>query len=139
MKDTTHSHTRIWLHLVWTTAHRAKLLTEGFWEWALQAVPASLDEDGYLLKAVGGTDDHVHVLVRIRPDVKVSDVVSRLKGGWTFFMRRQGAGPEFKWQDEYGAFSVSPDKVEEVERYVRNQVERHASGEVVADLEPAAG
>ena len=28
MKETVHSKTQIWLHLVWTTAHRAKLLTD---------------------------------------------------------------------------------------------------------------
>ena len=136
MKETVHSKTQIWLHLVWTTAHRAKLLTEAFWEWALQAVPASLDEEGYALRAVGGTADHVHVLARIRPDVKVSAVVSRLKGGWTFFMRRQGVGAEFKWQAGYGAFSVSPDGVEAVERYIRNQEERHGEGKVDEGLEP---
>jgi hypothetical protein len=35
-------------------------------------------------------------------------------------------GVEFKWQEGYGAFSVSPSQVEIVVNYIRNQALHHA-------------
>jgi putative transposase len=35
-------------------------------------------------------------------------------------------GVDFKWQEGYGAFSVSPSHVEAVVTYIRNQVKQHA-------------
>ncbi len=34
-------------------------------------------------------------------------------------------GVDFKWQEGYGAFSVSPSQVEVVEKYIRHQAEHH--------------
>jgi hypothetical protein len=44
----------------------------------------------------------------------------KFKGGTSVWL-----GPQFSWQDGYGAFSVSPSQVPVVKAYVLNQEEHH--------------
>jgi hypothetical protein len=47
-----------------------------------------------------------------------------------------GAASPFRWQRGYGAFSVSPNDVPVVERYVREQRHHHALRAIEPSLEP---
>lgn len=75
---------------------------------------------------MGGMPDHVHLLVRWRPDESISDLLREVKSrssGWI-----HDTFPEFgsfAWQDGYSAFSVSASQVEAVERYIANQHIHH--------------
>ena len=44
--------------------------------------------------ALGGTEDHVHLLLRVPPTVDVSSLVKRLKGGFVAFDQSAGALPD---------------------------------------------
>jgi hypothetical protein len=53
-------------------------------------------------------------------------IVEEVKKGSSKWMKSEGSGnADFHWQAGYAAFSVSPSKVEEVQRYIENQPERH--------------
>jgi REP element-mobilizing transposase RayT len=86
--------------------------------------------------AVGGIADHVHVLVRISPVISPSELVRQLKGVSSHLVNTK-LDPEsaFKWQGGYGAFSVSPNHVEKVRRYVENQARHHAENSVIQNWE----
>jgi len=79
--------------------------------------------DGIALE-INGTNDHVHVLVKLRPTISVSEFLSKLKSGSSGWAKRQTAG-RFGWQARFGAFTVSESQVERVRRYIRNQEEHH--------------
>jgi REP-associated tyrosine transposase len=79
-----------------------------------------------VLTEIGGTADHVHLLVSFGRDISVSDMVRDVKAvssQWVHgkFPTRQA----FAWQAGYGAFSVSQSDIEAVRAYIRNQVEHH--------------
>jgi REP-associated tyrosine transposase len=75
---------------------------------------------------IGGTDDHVHLLVTLHQNIGLADFMRELKAassGWvnaTF----PDAG-EFRWQRGYGAFTVSHSAVDSVKLYIANQEEHH--------------
>ena len=73
---------------------------------------------------VNGTDDHVHLRVRIKPEISVSAFMSKLKSGSSGWAKRQTSG-RFAWQARFGGFTVSESQVERVRRYIRNQEEHH--------------
>jgi REP element-mobilizing transposase RayT len=75
---------------------------------------------------VGGTPDHVHILLKTPPKIALSKAVQLIKGGSSKWIHEAlPALHEFAWQDGFGAFSVSKSKVPEVERYIENQFEHH--------------
>jgi REP element-mobilizing transposase RayT len=73
--------------------------------------------------AIGGTENHVHVLFALTPKVALAKAVQLLKANSSKWMGEQGI--DFAWQEGYGAFSVSSSNLESVTRYIRNQEAHH--------------
>jgi REP element-mobilizing transposase RayT len=73
--------------------------------------------------AVGGTQDHVHLLFHLPPSLALAKAVLLLKSNSSKWMGEQGR--EFSWQEGYGAFSVSSSNLNAVMRYIHNQEAHH--------------
>ena len=76
--------------------------------------------------AIGGTTNHVHLLLSLPPTVSCSKAMQLIKGGSSKFMHQNY--PEsvaFEWQEGFGAFSVSASDVERVKAYIDKQEEHH--------------
>jgi REP element-mobilizing transposase RayT len=73
---------------------------------------------------INGVSDHVHLLVKLRPTISVSDFLSKLKSSSSGWAKRQTKG-RFAWQARYGAFTVSESQVDPVRAYIRNQENHH--------------
>ena len=75
---------------------------------------------------VGGYVDHVHILCLISKNIKPTEFISKIKSNSSRWIKKEGSNlTEFSWQRGYGAFSVSPDNVENVKSYIANQREHH--------------
>lgn len=74
--------------------------------------------------AIGGTENHVHMLLRLPPELPICDAVRTLKANSSRLMRE--SSQFFAWQDGYGAFTVSPSQVRRVKQYIANQAQHHA-------------
>ena len=73
---------------------------------------------------INGTNDHVHMLISLPPNVSTSDALRFIKAnssGWVSDKWNKA----FAWQLGYGAFSVSKSNVPEVLRYIANQEKHH--------------
>lgn len=80
-------------------------------------------EYGIHVDAIGGTSDHVHILMALPPRLAVANVVRVLKANSSKWMNEEGH--LFAWQQGYGVFSVSVSNVETVKRYIGRQEEHH--------------
>ncbi len=56
--------------------------------------------------AVGGTRNHIHVLIGLPAKISLSEAVQKLKANSSAGLGEHNVG--FEWQKGYGAFSVSP-------------------------------
>jgi putative transposase len=75
---------------------------------------------------LNGTEDHLHLLAKLRPDKAISDVLRDLKSNATGWMHDVFPSlRNFSWQRGYGAFTVSQSNVEELRGYIRRQKEHH--------------
>ena len=77
--------------------------------------------------AINNMPDHLHLLVGLRPDSSLSDLVREVKAGSSKFINanRWIAG-KFSWQEGFGAFSHSRSQLGVVIRYIENQQKHHA-------------
>jgi REP element-mobilizing transposase RayT len=129
------SHTlcRAIFHVVFSTKERRNLIPlEGISHtWAyIAGIGRNHDVRVY---AVGGTQNHVHALLEIRPDTCLSDAVRIVKTNSSRWLRTSVA--TFSWQEGYSAFSVSPPNVAAVANYIRNQEKHHAKRSFADELE----
>ena len=75
------------------------------------------------MPALGGTSNHIHLLIAVPAKRALSEVIRDLKANSSRWMSENG--PAFSWQQGFGAFSVSPSQVPAVKQYIRSQPEHH--------------
>jgi REP-associated tyrosine transposase len=73
--------------------------------------------------AVGGAENHVHMLIHLPPKLALAKAVLLLKSNSSKWTGEQGK--EFSWQEGYGVFSVSSSNFNQVIRYIENQAVHH--------------
>ncbi|MEJ2597721.1 MAG: IS200/IS605 family transposase [Anaerolineales bacterium] len=129
-------YTQLYLHCVWATWDRLPLITP----LNEQSIYASILSKGQGLKcnvlALGGTSDHIHLLVRFSTTITVANLVKEIKGASSHLVTHQvTAGEFFKWQGAYGAFTVSKNLVSVLKTYIEHQKQHHASNDLQPDWE----
>jgi hypothetical protein len=76
-------------------------------------------------QGIGGVADHVHLLVGLKPTHCLSDFMRELKKASSIWVAENGLNPEFRWQEGYGAFTVSASVRQAVQEYIAHQEEHH--------------
>jgi REP element-mobilizing transposase RayT len=120
------SYTNLIYHIVYSTKERQPLTTNDLQPRLDDYIGGIIRRRGGICLEIGGMNDHIHILVKLKPDKAVSDILRDLKAnstGWMHdvFPRMK----DFTWQKGYGAFTVSSSQVEKVRNYILNQEEHH--------------
>ncbi len=74
---------------------------------------------------IGGVEDHVHLLIGLKPVHQLSDLMREVKKSSSSWVHQTIDCPTFQWQEGYAAFSVSPPSCSAVAGYIANQREHH--------------
>ncbi len=79
------------------------------------------------LIVIGGISDHIHILLGIKPNIALSDLVRDIKANSSRFINeRKFVKGKFYWQDGFGAFSYSHSQLDTIIRYIENQEMHHS-------------
>jgi REP-associated tyrosine transposase len=120
------SFTNLIYHIVFSTKDRQPLITDAHQTRLYDYIGGTIRELGGILLAINGTEDHVHLLAKLRPDKALSDVLRDLKANASGWMHDVFPDlKDFSWQRGYGAFTVSQSNVEKVQDYIARQREHH--------------
>jgi REP element-mobilizing transposase RayT len=129
--------TQLYVHIVWATWDRLPLLLPDRQKAAFACIQAECAELRAEVIALGGIEDHVHLLVRLPTTVSVATLVKQAKGASSHLLTHLIPGSEgFKWQGGYGAFTLALHDVPATRDYVRGQAQHHSDGSVLAEYEP---
>jgi putative transposase len=110
------------VHCVFSTKERLPLIPEPEKLWAMMRTVAT--QARINVQAIGGTSNHVHILLVVPSTRTLADVMRELKANSSHRMHQRW--PKFAWQDGYGAISVSPTAIKAVTQYIERQPEHHA-------------
>jgi len=89
------------------------------------------DIDCYI-KEFGAWREHVHLLVRTRPTVQLSEVYRQLKGFSSYSWRKSYPDKPFQWADGTYSLTVAPYNCEPLREYIRNQPRHHRDKNTVS-------
>ena len=80
--------------------------------------------------------DHVHLLVRLPPTIRLSEFIGQVKGATSHRVNEE-IKPEFKLrrQEGYGVLTLRKEETDRVAGYIDRQEEHHASGRLSTVLE----
>ena len=122
-----HSYVHCLVHCVFSTKERRATITPELRDRLWTFLGGAARANGLIALAVGGTEDHVHILLNVPATISLATAVQRLKGGSSKWVH--DAFPQhrrFAWQEGYGAFSIGVSGIAATKRYVENQAKHHA-------------
>jgi len=121
-----HTFTQLLYHVVFGTRNREALIGPGLRDDLYPYMAGIVRNERGSLLAIGGMPDHLHLLVRLKPAVSLSDLLCSVKANSSRWVHERPDPPQgFAWQEGYGAFTVSESSAGSVCRYIQNQEEHH--------------
>ncbi len=116
------------VQVVFAVAGRTGLIPSHRQEELNKYVAGIIANKGQKVLAVNGMPDHLHILVGLRPEMALADLVRDIKSNSSRFINEQRWLPgRFAWQRGYGAFSYSASHLAQVVRYILDQQRHHAT------------
>jgi REP element-mobilizing transposase RayT len=119
------THLSLHYHIVFSTKERRAIIGDE-WRGRLHGfLGGSIKTLDGVAEAVGGTRDHIHLLIGLRATHRLADVVKDIKTASSRWIHTEIGSKLFAWQTGYGAFTVSVSGIEKVKNYILNQEEHH--------------
>ena len=119
-------YSKILIHLVWTTKKRAPILTYETRLNVQKHIIYNAVKKKIFIEVINGHLDHIHCLISLGNDQKLSEVVRLIKGESSHWINKQNLiHGKFAWQEEFYAMSVSESNRFKVIRYIKNQDKHH--------------
>ncbi len=116
-----HAYSRNYVHIVFSTKERRDWIRDPRSMWSLLA--DQIRKYGVNVLDIGGTRNHVHIVVDVPPKISVATIVRAAKAATSRTINDDGH--LFAWQKGYANFSVSASKLDRVREYVRRQEAHH--------------
>ena len=118
-----HTYSANYFHCIFSTKDRANLISDDLRPRLWAYIEGTAKNLGIIPVAIGGTANHAHLLLELKPKITLAEAVQKLKANSSRWMGEHGVS--FEWQRGYAALTVSPSYVRSVRSYVLNQEEHH--------------
>ncbi|WP_445635777.1 IS200/IS605 family transposase [Nostoc sp. DSM 114161] len=127
---------RLYYHLIWATKERQPLITREREILLYGYIIGKANSLGSIIHAVGGIENHIHLVTSIPPKISISDFVQNIKGSSAYHLNHLSSSQDlFGWQRGYGVFSLGSKQLQQAVVYVQNQKAHHSNGTAISFLE----
>ena len=119
------THLSLHFHIVFSTKNRIPLIVKE-WRANLHAYLGGIVKgiNGVPL-AVGGVEDHAHLLIGLKATHRLDYVVRDIKADSSGWVHEDVGQRKFEWQQGYLGLTVTPSQIERVKKYILNQEKHH--------------
>ncbi len=120
------TYTQLHIQIVFAVKYRKHQINQ-LWKTELyKYISGIIEHQQHKILCINGMPDHIHILIGLRPNKALSDLVRDIKRSSSLWINEnhkvQG---RFEWQEGFGAFSYSKSHVPNVIKYIENQEEHH--------------
>jgi REP element-mobilizing transposase RayT len=120
------TYTQIYIHVVFAVEGRQNLIVSEHNDELQKYITGIVTAQKHKLIAINNMPDHLHLIVGLRPDAALSDLVRAVKAGSSKFINeKRWVMGRFSWQEGFGAFSHARSQLDTVIRYIQNQQQHH--------------
>ncbi len=125
-KKMANTYSQLYIQIVFAVKGRQNLISSKWKDEIYKYITGIITNQKQKLIAINGMPDHIHILVGIKPDISLSDLVRDIKSNSTKFINEQKwINGKFEWQTGFGAFSYSHSQLNNVIKYIQNQEQHH--------------
>jgi putative transposase len=120
------TYSSLYIQIVFAVKNREKLLHSSWRENIFKYMSGIINAKGHKAYIINGVEDHVHILMSIKPGTSISELVRDIKNNSTNYIKdHKWTRFQFSWQEGFGAFSYSQKDVDKVYKYIQNQEAHH--------------
>jgi len=131
-----HSYTKVWLHLIWETHNRERLLFNETAKKVSEFLFNYCTEKNIFMKINYVNPEHVHSIIDLPTSINVEDSFKLLKGASSHYINQERLIPgKFLWGRGYVAFSISESQLNKAVDYIKNQKEHHRTKSFTEEYE----
>lgn len=121
-----HTFSNLLSHIVFSTKGRRNLLYKDMRDTLYSYICGIAKTENCQIVKIGGTEDHIHILVNLKPSLAHSDFVRKTKANSSKWIHERYPNlKDFSWQSGFSCFSVSESANESVIKYIKIQEEHH--------------
>ena len=120
------TYSQLYIQIIFTVKGRQNLIPSQKREELHKYITGIIKKRNQKLLSVFAMPDHIHLLVGIKPDIRISDLVRDIKSGTSKYISENNwVKGKFSWQSGYGAFSYSKSQIDNIIKYISNQEQHH--------------
>jgi REP element-mobilizing transposase RayT len=120
------TYSQIFIQVVFAVKGRRSLIQSEWKEELYKYICGVVNGKKEKVYAIGGVSDHIHILVSIKPNILLSDLVRDIKcNSSKWINERQYVIGKFQWQQGFGAFSYTHWHLDTIINYINNQEDHH--------------
>ena len=120
------TYSQLLVQIIFAVRGRQNLISNRWKDELFRYITGIVTKKGQKLLCINGVKDHVHILIGLKPDISISDLVRDIKNNSTNFINRnEFVAGKFSWQTGFAAFSYSNSQMDKVVQYITNQEKHH--------------
>lgn len=118
---------KIFIHVVFAVKGRENVIAKKWEEELYKYICGIVNNKNNKIYAINGMPDHIHILLSIKPDVALSDLMRDIKANSSKWINeKKFVKGKFQWQEGFGAFSYSQSQIDVVIKYIEQQKQHHS-------------
>jgi REP element-mobilizing transposase RayT len=120
------TYTQLYFHVVFAVKGRNNLISSKWKEELNQFISGIIANKGQKLMIINGVSNHVHLLIGLKPDMNLSDLIRDVKANSSRFINeKKWLQGKFEWQIGFGAFTLGQSQIDKVINYIKQQEIHH--------------
>ena len=120
------TYTQLYIHIIFAVKGRANLISTKWKDELYKYITGIITNKKQKLISINGMPDHIHMLVGVKPDVIISNLVRDVKANSSrFISSKQWVSGNFQWQNGFGAFTLGHSQLNSIINYIKTQEEHH--------------
>ncbi len=117
---------KIYIQIIFAIKGRDNLISSAWEEELHKYISGIINNKGQKLIIINGMPDHIHILIGMKPNCCLSDLVREIKKSSNEFINKgKLTKSKFNWQEGYGAFSYNHSSLNDIISYIKNQKTHH--------------
>lgn len=120
------TYTQLYFHVVFAVKGRANCIFKSWKDELYKYIHGIIQGNNQKLIAINGMPDHIHLLIDMKPNANLSDLIRDVKANSSQFINnKKFVAGRFEWQEGFGAFTLGHSQLQKTINYNMNQEEHH--------------
>ena len=120
------TYSQIYIQVVFAVKGRECFIKESFRDELQKYISGIVSNNKQKLYAIYCMSDHTHLLLSLKPNIMISDLVRDIKANSSSFIKgKSWVNSLFSWQEGFGAFSYHKSQAGAIVNYILDQPEHH--------------